>query len=345
MKALRALRTLTSTLSSKPEKAHLNPILFYRFYTAQPQEQDTYHHTLTSEDESSADSVFDGAHYTLPEKLSFDSEAESTIQPTWDVNFREKANRRIFGERTQLGEETGKAFESCGERRGEEKKGSVLAKALLKAALEQPDEDEGVGESLVVTEEDQKSLSVGIIGAPNAGKSALTNYMVGVDQDTSESVAGKWLLQFDDGFLVGGLDYQILILFPCLYEKNQIWKAVLSANAVVINEMSDGELSEIPEASLGVELRHSNFTHCFGMFWVILAFSVILLEGKKQEDICVVDLTLDAVEDFIGRLCLLYKVGIELGFDCMGNTEWNASDGLSLFGYGIHAVGFLLRAV
>ncbi|CAK9161823.1 unnamed protein product [Ilex paraguariensis] len=200
MKALRALRTLTSTLSSKPEKAHLNPILLYRFYTAQPQEQDTYHHTLTSEDESSADSVFDSAHYTLPEKLSFDSEAESTIQPTWDVNFREKANRRIFGERTQLG------VSSIIERKKQEKRlrvvereeekrrrASVLAKALLKAALEQPDEDEGVGESLVVTEEDQKSLSVGIIGAPNAGKSALTNYMVGVDQDTSESVAGKWL--------------------------------------------------------------------------------------------------------------------------------------------------------
>ena len=56
----------------------------------------------------------------------------------------------------------------------------MLAKALLEAALEAPDDDdEEEDEDLVVKEEDQKSLSVGIIGAPNAGKSALTNYMVG----------------------------------------------------------------------------------------------------------------------------------------------------------------------
>ncbi|KHN35766.1 GTP-binding protein ERG [Glycine soja] len=40
------------------------------------------------------------------------------------------------------------------------------------------EEEEGKGAGLV-KEDDQKSLSVGIIGAPNAGKSALTNYMVG----------------------------------------------------------------------------------------------------------------------------------------------------------------------
>lgn len=50
----------------------------------------------------------------------------------------------------------------------------ALAKALLEAAIGGPDEEEEE-----VKEEDQKSLSVGIIGAPNAGKSSLTNYMVG----------------------------------------------------------------------------------------------------------------------------------------------------------------------
>jgi len=55
----------------------------------------------------------------------------------------------------------------------------VLAKALLEAALEAADDDEDEEEDMVVKEEDQKSLSVGIIGVPNAGKSALTNSMVG----------------------------------------------------------------------------------------------------------------------------------------------------------------------
>ncbi|PPS10570.1 hypothetical protein GOBAR_AA10072 [Gossypium barbadense] len=45
------------------------------------------------------------------------------------------------------------------------------------ASLEGPDED--ADQDQEVKEEDQKSLSVGIIGAPNAGKSALTNFMVG----------------------------------------------------------------------------------------------------------------------------------------------------------------------
>ena len=47
---------------------------------------------------------------------------------------------------------------------------------MLEAALEGPDED--ADQDQEVKEEDQKSLSVGIIGAPNAGKSALTNFMV-----------------------------------------------------------------------------------------------------------------------------------------------------------------------
>jgi len=52
-----------------------------------------------------------------------------------------------------------------------------VALALLDAAMEPPDEeDEDPGE---VREEDQMSLSVSIVGAPNAGKSSLTNTMVG----------------------------------------------------------------------------------------------------------------------------------------------------------------------
>lgn len=58
----------------------------------------------------------------------------------------------------------------------EEERSREVALALLEAALEPPDDDLGPGE---VREEDQMSLSVGIVGAPNAGKSSLTNTMVG----------------------------------------------------------------------------------------------------------------------------------------------------------------------
>lgn len=54
----------------------------------------------------------------------------------------------------------------------DERKNRALARALLEAALEKEEEDEEV------KEEDQRSLTVGIIGAPNAGKSALANFMV-----------------------------------------------------------------------------------------------------------------------------------------------------------------------
>lgn len=62
----------------------------------------------------------------------------------------------------------------------DERRRRVLAKALLEAALERGDEEEDEEEEEVVKEEDQKSVTVGIIGAPNAGKSALTNYLVGL---------------------------------------------------------------------------------------------------------------------------------------------------------------------
>lgn len=63
----------------------------------------------------------------------------------------------------------------------EEERDRILARTLLEAALMPADEveDEEDENGSVVKEEDQRSLSVGIIGAPNAGKSSLTNFMVG----------------------------------------------------------------------------------------------------------------------------------------------------------------------
>lgn len=153
MRALRALRTLT-TVSSKPLKTNLNLTILSRFYSAQPEEED--------------DSVFDSSQYTIPSSSS-DTSAKTTRLPTWDDKYRAKVDRTIFGKETQ----NARIVEE--EEEGRTRRAAVLAKALLDAALAREDDDEDE----VVKEEDQKSLSVGIIGAPNAGKSALTNFMVG----------------------------------------------------------------------------------------------------------------------------------------------------------------------
>lgn len=55
------------------------------------------------------------------------------------------------------------------------------AMGLLRVALDEAEEDSAgdAGEVLAVREEDQKSLRVGVVGSPNAGKSTLTNHLVG----------------------------------------------------------------------------------------------------------------------------------------------------------------------
>lgn len=171
MKALRALQTLTAFSSKPSKKPPLNPSFPRRFYAAQPQEDDPSPlNPAFSDADNASDSVFDSSHFALP---SSGSDAKPP-QPTWDKKYRAKADEVIFGKQTQKGK-LGINFEEQAEI--EEKKRRALAKALLEAALAAEDEDND--DDLVVREEDQKSLSVGIVGAPNAGKSALTNYMVG----------------------------------------------------------------------------------------------------------------------------------------------------------------------
>lgn len=167
MKALRALRIL----SSKPNKAPLNPTFFRRFYAAQPQEANPTHPPSSSESdaENGSDSVFDSTHYDLP---NTGSDSMPQTQPIWDDKYRRKADKLIPGDEAHKAKLKFLKEE-------EEKKRRMLAKVLLEAALERGDEEESDDEDKVVKEEDQKSLTVGIIGAPNAGKSALTNYMVG----------------------------------------------------------------------------------------------------------------------------------------------------------------------
>ncbi|XP_062012259.1 GTP-binding protein ERG [Rosa rugosa] len=167
MKSLRALRLL----SSKPTNTTPSPTFLLlrrrRFYAAQPQQSDPTH--TPSSSESDAENSFDSTHYDLPTTAS-DSKPQN---PSWDEKYRSKADRLVPGD------EAHKAKLRFLKEEEDERKRRLLAKALLEAALERGDEEESDGEEEVVKEEDQKSLTVGIIGAPNAGKSALTNYMVG----------------------------------------------------------------------------------------------------------------------------------------------------------------------
>lgn len=85
----------------------------------------------------------------------------------FDPSLRARADEALFGKGTGAAA----AVEEEDEDRSRD-----VALALLDAAMEPPDEDaEDFGE---VRQEDQMSLSVGIVGAPNAGKSSLTNTMV-----------------------------------------------------------------------------------------------------------------------------------------------------------------------
>ncbi|KAK7273992.1 hypothetical protein RIF29_15061 [Crotalaria pallida] len=166
MKAFTTLRkTLTSTFPLNPKTT-----TFLRLFSAQPQpDPTTATATATTTTDSDSDSVFDSSHIEIPTN----QQQQKPPQPTWDDKYREKADKVIFG--GEIPKAKLKLREEEDERRRR-----ALAKALLEAALENKDEEEEEErKAVVVNEEDQKSLSVGIIGAPNAGKSALTNYVVG----------------------------------------------------------------------------------------------------------------------------------------------------------------------
>ncbi|KAL2896698.1 GTP-binding protein ERG [Bienertia sinuspersici] len=173
MKSLRVLRNLSS-LSSKPHhKTLINPTFLCKHFSSQSQlDHSTTSNSSSSENETDNESSsFDSSHFTLPLENTQQMNPEK-VGLTWDESLRDRAKSKIFGEEVPT---KGKLRITEIE---EEERRRALARALLEAALDAPDkEDED--EEEVVKVEDQKSLSVGIIGAPNAGKSALTNFMVG----------------------------------------------------------------------------------------------------------------------------------------------------------------------
>ncbi|KAM0950833.1 putative GTP-binding protein Era [Dioscorea sansibarensis] len=161
LRAVRRLLTSSPTLSSSTTKLNLIPLA--RFSAAQPHSDD--HSTA----EDSPD--FDSKEFSLPFSPSPSPAAGRT--PTWNVAYRAKADQVLFGHQNP----TIAAVKQKEVEEEDNERATMLARALLEAALAPPDDVED--EDLIVKEEDQRSLSVGVIGAPNAGKSSLTNLMVG----------------------------------------------------------------------------------------------------------------------------------------------------------------------
>ncbi|CAO2817949.1 unnamed protein product [Amaranthus hypochondriacus] len=174
MKSFRLVKILSNLSSQSHNKTHLNPTFLCRFLSSQSQVDHPTTSISSSENETDNETPsFDSSHFTLP--------YENTQQlnptkagPIWDDSYRDKVKCRVFGEEVSTKEN----LRVKEEEEAEEEKHRVLARALLEAAISTPDEEGEEDEDLVVNVEDQKSLSVGIVGAPNAGKSALTNNMV-----------------------------------------------------------------------------------------------------------------------------------------------------------------------
>ncbi|XP_057516499.1 GTP-binding protein ERG [Amaranthus tricolor] len=175
MKSFRLVKILSNLSSQSHNKTHFNPTFLCRFFSSQSQVDHPTTSISSSENETDNEiPSFDSSHFTLP------SENTQQLNPTkagpiWDGSYRDKVKYRVFGEEVSTKEK----LRVKEEEEAEEEKHRVLARALLEAAISTPDEEDEEDEDLVVNVEDQKCLSVGIVGAPNAGKSALTNYMVG----------------------------------------------------------------------------------------------------------------------------------------------------------------------
>ncbi|XP_057445103.1 GTP-binding protein ERG [Lotus japonicus] len=178
MKALRILRRTLHSTTTTTAAAATTTTVFRAFFSAQPQhDEDPITVTATAPQPSEQDAVFDSSQYEIP--IVHD---QTQPKPTWEGKYRDRVNTVVFDEKVPKE----KKLRLKKKEEEDESKRRALAKALLEAALQQnrgedeeEEEEEEEEQKGVVKEEDQKSLSVGIIGAPNAGKSALTNFMVG----------------------------------------------------------------------------------------------------------------------------------------------------------------------
>ncbi|XP_052164160.1 GTP-binding protein ERG [Oryza glaberrima] len=164
--ALRPLRT--QTLSPIP-----TPLRVLSTASASSSSASAAASSSDSDSAAAPDADFDSSEFALPPSGPTPppppQQARNPVSALrklrFDPSLRARADEALFGK------ERGGVDDAVEEERSRE-----VALALLEAALEPPDDDLGPGE---VREEDQMSLSVGIVGAPNAGKSSLTNTMVG----------------------------------------------------------------------------------------------------------------------------------------------------------------------
>ncbi|PKA57025.1 GTP-binding protein ERG [Apostasia shenzhenica] len=183
MKVFRAAKVISPS-SSSIFSSHSHDLLrrivpdfLERSYATACSEKTAASAAASSEDDAAPD--FDSRDFSLPSSSSSGSVATTSrgakqhLCHIWDDKYRVKADQVLFGKSNKLPV-------SHEPKEGEEKdkmRAKVLARALLEAALLPPDDAEE--EDMLVKLEDQRSLNVGIVGAPNAGKSSLTNTMVG----------------------------------------------------------------------------------------------------------------------------------------------------------------------
>ncbi|KAF7108888.1 hypothetical protein CFC21_109255 [Triticum aestivum] len=170
VRALRPLQKLTSHTTQFPLPVH-------RLLSTSSSSSSSSAAAASSDSDSAAhDADFNSADFSLPPTDPSPASAAPVRNPLsalckvrFDPSLRARADEALFGEKN-----AGMGVEDA----VEEERSREVALALLEAALEPPDEDEEGGPE-EVRKEDQMSLSVGIVGAPNAGKSSLTNTAVG----------------------------------------------------------------------------------------------------------------------------------------------------------------------
>lgn len=155
--AVRALR-LRAPLTSFSNPCQYSS--FHRFYSAQPQPDEPQ----PPPDDHTA--VFDSSHYDIDFNQN-----DNTTTTNWDNKYRDRVRSKVFGEDVSNLRRIERELEK-------KNRAGARAKAFLAAALDEGADEDNVVDSREVKEEDQKSLSVGVVGPPNAGKSALTNCIV-----------------------------------------------------------------------------------------------------------------------------------------------------------------------
>ncbi|PWA43257.1 GTP-binding family protein [Artemisia annua] len=176
-KALTLIQTLST---SKPTK---NPIFLARFYSSIPLKQ-TPEPEDTQTPENNSAYAFDSSHYELPSNIGSGFGSDDSVvnkESNWNEKYRLKTEKTLFGEeyekmaKVKRSKKGKTRKERMLEQEEKRRRTEILSRVLIDAAVAESDEED---EEEVVRAEDQLSLSVGIIGAPNAGKSALTNFMV-----------------------------------------------------------------------------------------------------------------------------------------------------------------------